>query len=425
MRGPSSCRPPSCTTRHPHRHPRSGWGSGLRCDVHRDPDRRTERCARFRRRLARERRDVVVHHEERSPTAAASGRSADVPPNPSENDSSGVELGVKFTSEVDALGHGHPLLQGRGKHGHARGPPVDAAPVRCSRPRRSRVRRARAGRKSLPDRPSRSWRAPSTSPRTTRRTDTTRPTSDFFSAGPLDRPPLHFPQDGVSGGNGVYAYGPEAVFPVSTYQATNYWVDVVSRPVTRCRRRSSAPSPVNGAGSASPSARSPATFNQPVDPSHGSRPRHFELRTSGGCRGSGARSPTWDALAHRLAHGALASASTYTATVRGGASGVRDLAGAAAGERRQLDLHHGRANGMLLGLVATLPSRQIRRRTTRAAVELGVKFRIDAERLHQRNPLLQGHRQHGHAHRQPVDRQRQRCWRRRRSPTSRPPAGSR
>ena len=39
--------------------------------------------------------------------------------------------------------------------------------------------------------------------------------------------PLHALQDGVSGGNGVYAYGSTSTFPNNTWQSSNYWVDVV------------------------------------------------------------------------------------------------------------------------------------------------------------------------------------------------------
>ena len=49
----------------------------------------------------------------------------------------------------------------------------------------------------------------------------------YFSATGVDNGPLHVPQDGVSGGNGVYAYGSTPVFPTSTWSASNYWVDVV------------------------------------------------------------------------------------------------------------------------------------------------------------------------------------------------------
>ena len=42
----------------------------------------------------------------------------------------------------------------------------------------------------------------------------------------VDRAPLHAPTSAASGGNGVYAYG-SSVFPTNTFNATNYWVDVV------------------------------------------------------------------------------------------------------------------------------------------------------------------------------------------------------
>jgi len=46
-----------------------------------------------------------------------------------------------------------------------------------------------------------------------------------FSA-QLDNEDLHAPASGSSGGNGVYAYG-GTQFPNQTYNATNYWVDVI------------------------------------------------------------------------------------------------------------------------------------------------------------------------------------------------------
>ena len=39
--------------------------------------------------------------------------------------------------------------------------------------------------------------------------------------------PLTFPASGASGGNGVYAYGGAGPFPSNSYNATNYYVDVV------------------------------------------------------------------------------------------------------------------------------------------------------------------------------------------------------
>ena len=51
--------------------------------------------------------------------------------------------------------------------------------------------------------------------------------NNFFVTAGLDNPPLHFLQDGVNGGNGVYVYGDGGIFPASNYLATYYWVDVV------------------------------------------------------------------------------------------------------------------------------------------------------------------------------------------------------
>lgn len=48
----------------------------------------------------------------------------------------------------------------------------------------------------------------------------------------IDRPPLHALANGVDGPNGVYAYSSTRTFPTQTFQATNYWVDVVFMPST-------------------------------------------------------------------------------------------------------------------------------------------------------------------------------------------------
>ena len=42
-----------------------------------------------------------------------------------------------------------------------------------------------------------------------------------------DRAPLHAPDSASSGGNGVYVYGSGPTLPNNTYNASNYWVDVV------------------------------------------------------------------------------------------------------------------------------------------------------------------------------------------------------
>ena len=52
----------------------------------------------------------------------------------------------------------------------------------------------------------------------------------YFQGKGVDNPPLHALADGVAGGNGVYAYGASSAFPNQTWNAANYWVDVVFQP---------------------------------------------------------------------------------------------------------------------------------------------------------------------------------------------------
>jgi len=58
------------------------------------------------------------------------------------------------------------------------------------------------------------------------------PTGDFavdrnyFSVG-VNNPPLQALQNGASGSNAVFKYGSSSAFPTGSYQASNYWVDVV------------------------------------------------------------------------------------------------------------------------------------------------------------------------------------------------------
>jgi hypothetical protein len=51
--------------------------------------------------------------------------------------------------------------------------------------------------------------------------------SSYFASAGVDSPPLHALASGVSGFNGVYAYGSSSTFPNQSYNSTNYWVDVV------------------------------------------------------------------------------------------------------------------------------------------------------------------------------------------------------
>jgi hypothetical protein len=49
----------------------------------------------------------------------------------------------------------------------------------------------------------------------------------YFTSTGVSNPPLQALQSGSSQGNGVYMYGSTSSFPSNTFQASNYWVDVV------------------------------------------------------------------------------------------------------------------------------------------------------------------------------------------------------
>jgi hypothetical protein len=50
---------------------------------------------------------------------------------------------------------------------------------------------------------------------------------NYFATAGVENPPLHALANGVSGGNGVFAYGSTSAFPAKTWNSSNYWVDVV------------------------------------------------------------------------------------------------------------------------------------------------------------------------------------------------------
>ena len=134
--------------------------------------------------------------------------------------------------------------------------------------------------------------------------------------------PLTALQNGVDGGNGLYRYGSSGGFPNSSYQSTNYWVDVVfdtsatdtTKPTVVDRQ------PAPGAtGVATTNTTVTATFSEDVDPStvvmslaSGATPVAATTAYDGPTRTESLR-PT----------AALSTSTTYTVTL----SGAKDAAG--------------------------------------------------------------------------------------------------
>ena len=151
----------------------------------------------------------------------------------------------------------------------------------------------------------------------------------YFATAGVDNDPLHALQDGESGGNGVYVYGAGG-FPTGTWQASNYWVDVVF--TTSIGPDTTPPTvtavlPLDGTTDVATSTVVTATFSEEMDPATigGST---FELRDAADAPmaaviyyDSGTSTATLTPSAP------LANSETYTASVLGGTGGVTDLAG--------------------------------------------------------------------------------------------------
>ncbi len=112
---------------------------------------------------------------------------------------------------------------------------------------------------------------------------------------------------------GVYAYGNANAFPTNTYNATNYWVDVVYSQTTAPPAVTSV-TPADGATGVAVSVTPTVTFSQAVTPSTVS----FTLKDSSGTTVPGSVSfNTANTVATFTPTSSLAASTTYTATVSG------------------------------------------------------------------------------------------------------------
>ena len=157
-------------------------------------------------------------------------------------------------------------------------------------------------------------------------------TNNYFANSGVTNPPITLLQNGVSGGNGVYRYGSSSGFPSSSFQSTNYWVDVVF--VTSTGPDTTPPtvtatSPVNGASTVPVNSAVTVTFNESIDPATVTAST-FELRNASNnlipasvSYNAGTRTATLTPNA------TLPGTATLTATVSGGATDprIKDLAG--------------------------------------------------------------------------------------------------
>jgi hypothetical protein len=92
-------------------------------------------------------------------------------------------------------------------------------------------------------------------------------TPSYF-AGAASNGYLHAPADGANGGNGLFTYQAGGGFPTSSYNASNYWVDVLFDQTTTDTTPPtvSGVSPADGSIGVLPSATPTVTFSEAIQP---------------------------------------------------------------------------------------------------------------------------------------------------------------
>ena len=149
---------------------------------------------------------------------------------------------------------------------------------------------------------------------------------NYFTSG-VNSGPLHALADGASGLNGVYAYGSTSTFPNNGDQASNYWVNVVFSSDLAVAPTVISVAPISGAADASTGTSVAATFSTAMDPATINDGTFVLLDPSGAQVPATVSYSTYTDTARLTPAASLAPATTYTAVVKGGPSGVEDSAG--------------------------------------------------------------------------------------------------
>ncbi|KAF3884582.1 MULTISPECIES: N,N-dimethylformamidase beta subunit family domain-containing protein [Nostocales] len=203
---------------------------------------------------------------------------------------------------------------------------------------------------------------------------------NFFTNSGVNSSPLYALRNGESGANGVYIYRSTPTFPTNTYQASNYWVDVVF--TTNVAPDTTPPTvtastPGNGTTGVSPSTTITATFSEAIDTAT-LNSNTFELRNANNTLVPA--TITYDAgnsTATLTPSSPLATSTTYTATLKGGSTDprVKDLAGNALAQNYTWSFTTGNASSVTVSIWNNTATPNLITENDPSSVELGVKFR--------------------------------------------------
>ena len=224
----------------------------------------------------------------------------------------------------------------------------------------------------------------------------------YFTA-PFSSGPLHVPTNG-----GVYLYG-SGGFPTNTYQGSNYWVDVVlsavqgpgSPPPDTTSPTVTAFTPAGGSSNVTTGATPIITFSEALNSATVNSSTIF-LRGANNVVVSA--SVSYDAstkTATLIPTTALANSTTYTIVVKGGSSGVRDLAGNAL--LSDATSSFTTIAAPLSGLWTASTTPDIVDSGDNQAVDLGVKFTSDKNGYITGLRFYKSRGQHRRTYCQPLD----------------------
>ena len=259
---------------------------------------------------------------------------SDIPSTPTTNDPNSVELGVKFRSDLDGFVTGIRFYKGSTNTGTHTGnlwtesgaQLATAIFVNETASGWQQVNFSTPVAITANTTYVASYHAPNGNYATTN--------APAFATQGVDNPPIRLLQDGVSGGNGVYAYSPSTTFPINTFNSSNYWVDVVF--TTNTGSDTTPPTvtvqePLSGANGVATNSIVTATFSEPMDASTVTAST-FELRGPSPGNALIPASVSYDGatrMATLVPTSTLLPLTLYTAAVKGGTTDprVKDTAG--------------------------------------------------------------------------------------------------
>ncbi|MCP6759285.1 MAG: DUF4082 domain-containing protein [Fischerella sp. CENA71] len=204
----------------------------------------------------------------------------------------------------------------------------------------------------------------------------------YFASSGVDSYPLYALRDGESGGNGVYAYNANPTFPNSSYNSSNYWVDVVF--TTSVAPDTTPPTvtsttPTSNATGVITSTPVRATFSEAINTTT-INTTSFELRDANNT--SVAATVSYDTASNTATltpSGPLTNSTTYTATIKGGTTDprVKDSAGNALAANYTWSFTTSATSSSLVSIWDNSATPATITDPDNSPVELGVKFRSD------------------------------------------------